>query len=227
MRACGKGRWLGTTEALAQDIRRVSDADFWQMRNATRKSFVAFVRQRISLQFAGRGASPEAVDRAKHLFDPNALTPRFSANRTVREYVEQHYLSAAAAYRERAADQGVMGRRMVDWRHALEGNWCKLRVADVNIQSDDEQHVFEVPVYLCDLDPGAVRVELYADGLDGAAPLRHEMTLARQLAGAPGVYVYSASASAARPPGDYTVRVIPHYDGVAVPLEETRILWQR
>ena len=29
------------------------------------------------------------------------LTPRFSANRTVREYTEQHYLPAAATYRER------------------------------------------------------------------------------------------------------------------------------
>jgi starch phosphorylase len=37
------------------------------------------------------------------------LTPRFSANRTVREYTEQHYLPAAAAYRERAADQGALG----------------------------------------------------------------------------------------------------------------------
>ena len=33
------------------------------------------------------------------------LTPRFSANRTVREYTEQHYLPAAAAYRARAAEQ--------------------------------------------------------------------------------------------------------------------------
>jgi starch phosphorylase len=155
------------------------------------------------------------------------LTPRFSANRTVREYVEQHYLPAAAAYRQRAAGQGAMGRRMVDWRLALEGNWSKLRFGEVNVQTNDQQHVFEVPVYFCDLDPGAVRVELYADGLDGAAPLRQEMTRARQLAGAPGSYVYSASATAARPPGDYTVRVVPYCDGVAVPLEETRILWQR
>ena len=29
------------------------------------------------------------------------------------------------------------------------------------------------------------------------------------------------------PPTDYTVRVIPHYDGVAVPLEVGTILWQR
>ncbi len=418
MRACGKGRWLAPTECLEQEIRRVSDAEFWQMRSAARKSFVEFVRQRISLQLAGRGASPGAVARAKDLFDPNALTlgfarrfatykrpnlllydperllrlltdpqrpvqlviagkahpadqagqelirqwtrfirrpevrphvvflsdydmhvterlvqgvdvrintprrpweasgtsgmkvlvngginlseldgwwaeaytpevgwalgdgqehgddpawdgaeakalydllegevvpefysrdkdglpvawiarmresmarltPRFSANRTVREYTEQHYLPGAAAYRRRAADQGLMGRRMVDWRHALEGNWSKLRCGEVNVQTNGEQHLFEVPVYLCDLEPEAVRVELYADGLDGAAPLRQAMTRTRQLAGAPGPYVYSASVSAARPAADYTVRVVPHCDGVAVPLEDTRILWQR
>ena len=48
------------------------------------------------------------------------LTPRFSANRTVREYTEQHYLPAAAAYRERAADKGAVGRHIVDWEHTLK-----------------------------------------------------------------------------------------------------------
>ena len=38
------------------------------------------------------------------------LTPRFSADRAVREYTEQHYLPAAAAYRERAAEQGRSGQ---------------------------------------------------------------------------------------------------------------------
>jgi starch phosphorylase len=32
-KACGKDRWLGTTEALEQDIRHVSDASFWQFRS--------------------------------------------------------------------------------------------------------------------------------------------------------------------------------------------------
>jgi starch phosphorylase len=32
--------------------------------------------------------------------------------------------------------------------------------------------------------------------------------------------------SAARPASDYTVRLIPSYTGVAVPLESLRILWQ-
>ena len=46
MAACGKDRWLGTTETLEQDIRRVSDADLWQLRTAASKSFVEYVRQR-------------------------------------------------------------------------------------------------------------------------------------------------------------------------------------
>ena len=49
-----------------------------------------------------------------------SLTPRFSADRAVREYTEQHYLPGAATYRERAADKGAAGRRMVDWQHAME-----------------------------------------------------------------------------------------------------------
>ena len=39
------------------------------------------------------------------------LTPRFSSNRAVREYTEQHYLPAASAYLERAADKGEIGVR--------------------------------------------------------------------------------------------------------------------
>jgi starch phosphorylase len=31
---------------------------------------------------------------------------------------------------------------------------------------------------------------------------------------------------AARPATDYTARVIPQHDGVAIPLEDARILWQ-
>ena len=42
------------------------------------------------------------------------LTPRFSANRTVREYTNSTYLPAAAAYRERAANKGAIGAQMVE-----------------------------------------------------------------------------------------------------------------
>ena len=81
------------------------------------------------------------------------LTPRFSANRTVREYTEQHYIPAAAAYRERAADKGAVGRQMVDWQHTLEQKWAALRFGEVKVETEAAQHVFEVQVCLNDLDP--------------------------------------------------------------------------
>ena len=104
------------------------------------------------------------------------LTPRFSVARTLREYTEQHYLPGAAAYRARAAGKGASARQIIDWRNKLEQNWARLRFGGVKVETDAEQHVFEVQVYLDDLDPKAVRVELYADGVDGGGAVRQEMT---------------------------------------------------
>ena len=76
--ACGKDRWLGTTETLEQDIRRVSDAASGNFAPPPARSLVEYARERLSRQLAVSGASPEAVDGAKHLFDPNALTLGFA-----------------------------------------------------------------------------------------------------------------------------------------------------
>jgi starch phosphorylase len=155
------------------------------------------------------------------------LTPRFSANRAVREYAEQHYLPAATAYRLRSADKGAMGKKMVDWKRALEQKWEMLHFGGVKVETRGQQHLFEVTLFLNDLDPEAVRIELYADGINGNAPKRQEMKRISQSADAPGGYVFSAAVPAARPESDYTARVIPWFADVAVPLENARILWQR
>jgi starch phosphorylase len=155
------------------------------------------------------------------------LTPRFSADRTVREYTEEHYLPAATACHSRVANKGAIGRQMMDWRHSLQQKWATLRFGEVKVETKGNEHMYEVQVYLNDLDPNAVRVELYADGVNGGSPVRQEMKRVREVAGASGGYVYSATVAAVRPPADYTARVIPHCDGVAVPLEAAHILWQR
>jgi starch phosphorylase len=415
---CGKDRWLGETETLGQNIRCASDTRLWQFRIAASKSLVEYARARLSRQLSASGASPEAAEVARHLFDPNTLTlgfarrfasykrpnlllhdperllrlltnpqrpvqlimagkahpadlagqaliqewmhfihrpearphviflsdydmhlteqlvqgvdvwintprrpweacgtsgmkvlvngginlseldgwwaeaytpevgwalgdgqehgddpawdtrdaealydllerevipefytrdeqgipgawvtrmresmaqltPRFSTNRTVREYTEQHYFPAASAYRERAANKGVIGVDMVNWRHELEQKWTALRFGEVQHDTDGKQHVFEVQAYLDDLDPETVRVELYANGINGAAPERVEMKRVRQLVGATNGHAYRAEVPATRPTSDYTARLIPHYPGVAIPLEANRILWQR
>ena len=111
------------------------------------------------------------------------LTPRFSANRTVREYTEQHYLPAAASYHKRSSDKGAMGKKLVNWQHTLEQKWAAIRFGEMKVETNEQQHIFEVEVYLNDIDPDAVRVELYADGINGGSPVRQEMKRVRQLAG--------------------------------------------
>src|SRR5450631_1348862 len=416
--SCGKDRWLGTTECLEHDIRRVSDVGLWHFRTAASKSFVVYARERLSLDLAAAGAPPEDVEAAKHLFDPNALTlgfarrfaaykrpnlllhdpqrllrlltnperpvqlilagkahpsdqagqalirewlhfirqpearphaiflsdydmlltehlvqgadvwintprrpweasgtsgmkvlvngginlseldgwwaeaytpdvgwalgdgqehhddpaldaieanalydlleravipefyardangisaawvkrmrasmaqltPRFSADRTVREYTEQHYLPAAIAYRARLANTGAVARQIVDWRHHLDAHWDSLSFGEVKVETLGDQHVFEVQVHLGAIDPKAVQVELYAEAIGEGEPSQQVMKRDRQIPGASSSYVYSAAVSASRAAADYTARVIPYGNGVAIPLEDSRIRWQR
>jgi starch phosphorylase len=375
--ACGKDRWLGTTEAMDRHIHGVSDEKLWELRTASTESLVEYTRERLSRQLAATGGSAEAVDEAKHLFDPKALTlgfarrfatykrpnlllhdpdrllrlltipgrpvqlviagkahpedqagqalihewisfirqpatrphivflsdydmllserlvqgvdvwtntprrpweasgtsgmkvlvnggvnlseldgwwaeaytpevgwalgdgrehgddpawdaleadalydlleqqvipefydrdprgipvawvnrmresmarltPRFSASRTVREYTEEHYLPAAAEYRARAAGKGAVGKQIVDWQHSLDDKWAALHLGEVKVETRGDKLAFELEVWLGDLDPHSVRIELYADGVDGGAPIRHEMKRGREPAGTAG-----------------------------------------
>ena len=91
------------------------------------------------------------------------LTPVFSANRTVREYTEKHYLPGAAAYCARAAEHGKAAAELLQWQRTLSENWAHIRFGQLQVETADGQHVFEVQVYLDDVNADAVRVELYAD----------------------------------------------------------------
>lgn len=155
------------------------------------------------------------------------LTPQFSANRMAREYTEHYYLPCAVAYRKRIADDCARAKQIADWRRELAQKWSAVRFGGIKIVSSDTRHLFEVHVYLNEITPEAVSVELYAEALNGGKAVRKTMNLLRPLAEAPGGYVYSAEVSAARRAAEYTARVIPHFSGVAVPLETSQILWQR
>ena len=121
----------------------------------------------------------------------------------------------------------AIGGQVVDWQHAVDRKWDSLSFGGLRVETNTDHHVFEVEIFLNDLGKNAARVELYAAGINGGDPVRQEMKWARLLPGAPDGCVYHATVPAARPAGDYTPRVIPHCDGVAVPLEDARILWQR
>ncbi|MHC1743119.1 MAG: alpha-glucan family phosphorylase [Syntrophobacteraceae bacterium] len=155
------------------------------------------------------------------------LTPRYSASRAVREYTERYYIPAAAAYRERAKDDGLLGKRQIDSLHELDRRWSTLRFGEMKVETDGKLHVFEAHVLLNGLDPDSVHVELYAEGVDGGEPVRQEMIRRRKLEGTADGYAYGAQVPATRPAADYTARLTPYRPDIAVPLEFARILWQR
>ena len=75
---------------------------------------------------------------------------------------------------------------------------------------------------------GFARTEMTVEARQAHAGARHVEPLGHDGERGDGVEGQAtAVVSAARPPSDYTARVIPHYDGVAVPLEAGHILWQR
>jgi starch phosphorylase len=155
------------------------------------------------------------------------LTPRFSADRTVREYTEQHYLPATKAYIERAANNGALGKQINDWLHNLEQNWDSMHFGEVKFETSETQHMFDARIYFNNLDPETLQVELFANGINGEAPIVTKMTRGIKLDGTANGYLYHKSVNATRPALDYTARVIPYYPNVSVPLEISRILWQK
>ena len=155
------------------------------------------------------------------------LTPLFSSNRMVREYVEKLYLPAAKAYRDRSADGARKSIQLCQWRRTLEAHWQRLRFGNMEFQEKDGTNIFKVPVYLDGLDPKAVQVQLYAEPRSEKESEIHIMIQGEEISNPKRGYSYSARIPARRSAGDFTPRIIPAFDGALVPIEANLILWYR
>ena len=152
------------------------------------------------------------------------LTPAFSATRCVREYTEKHYVPLAAAYLRRSSDGQQTAKSLLTWRRKLTDHWSRLRFGAVHVETEEEEHRFQVQVYLDELDPDAIQVELYAEALDAGEPVRHVMVRGEPLVGE-NAWRYLAAIPANRSASDFTPRVIPRHPEAFVPLEAPEILW--
>ncbi len=153
------------------------------------------------------------------------LTPVFSTNRAVRQYTEEHYLPAAAAYCERSAEHGKLAMGLLEWTRQVERHWPAVRFGSLTVEKEDGQFLFVVQVYLDELEPDAVCVELYRDTANG--PFHQPMQRGQALVGSIHGYQYSTRVPADGAPNDYTPRAIPCKAGALIPLETNRIVWQR
>lgn len=155
------------------------------------------------------------------------LAPRFSANRMVREYVEDIYLPAAELFHRRDGDGARLGKELLAWRTRLERDWRTIHFGRLEAEEQGGAWSISVPVYLGELDPNDVRVELYADPIGDEPPTRVAMDAVAELPGAVHGALYRACVPGGRPASDYTPRVIPHHEGARVPLECSLIAWYR
>jgi starch phosphorylase len=156
------------------------------------------------------------------------LTPRFSANRMVREYTERYYLRAAAACRRRCAERGKLGTEIAAWQQHLAEGWCRLRFGALYVIRSGSLLRFDVQVYLDNVEPTAVEVELYAEPLQtNSAPTRVVMERERPLPGAVQGFLYTVTVETDRSAGDFTPRILPNHAEAAIPLEAAMVLWQR
>lgn len=155
------------------------------------------------------------------------LTPWYSANRSVRQYTQEYYLPAAQEYQQRAAARGEGAIQLVNWMHDLEKKWKQLSFRDIWVETRQDFLFFEVQVYLHDFRPDEIKVQLYADGLPGEGPEKHDMQPAGKQTDQPCQASFSVTIPALRPASDYTPRIVPAYEKAAFPLECAFILWPR
>lgn len=155
------------------------------------------------------------------------LTPKYSSNRSVREYLEKYYLPAAAAYCRRTTNKSALGIEVSNWSKWIAENWSSVHFGQVAVREENNQHVFQAQVSLGRLDPDQIEVQVYAEPLADGVAFRQKMQLTPSGNAPTGYVLYKARVPATRPADDYTARVIPSYPGVSVPLEAAQILWQR
>jgi starch phosphorylase len=155
------------------------------------------------------------------------LTPRFSADRSVRDYTEQHYIPAAKAYCIRSAEKEERAKLIVDWMHILQQNWNTMYFGERFVTTIANQHTFIIHLFLQSIDSNAIQVELFANGENGEAPCIIKMMHREFIGELNNEHIYSSIVCTNRPASDFTARVIPYFESVAVPLEINLILWER
>jgi starch phosphorylase len=157
----------------------------------------------------------------------SVLTPSFASSRMMREYIEKAYLPLASALRARTADDNRLAKQLCHWAETVQGHWQSLHIGRPAVSHDHDHWRFSVPIFLGEIAPDCVQVELFANEQDGAPA---EVVLLHQEQRIPGSahgYVYAGEVGGTRRAEDYTLRVVPYHDAAFIPSEFPLIAWQR
>ena len=156
------------------------------------------------------------------------LTPRFSCNRMLREYLERFYLPAAAGHQMRLNNNGKLAVELREWQLHLQQHWHEIHLGELHVVGSKMQ----LSVQLGGILPEQVRVQLVADTNTDANGEIHigvtlEMELEHNLRSDALTWRYAVNKPADRPLDHFTARVIPAHPQANIPAELQLIAWQR
>jgi starch phosphorylase len=207
------------------DGREHDDDPAWD--EAEAEQLYALLEQRVIPEFYNRDENGVPVAWISRMRESMArLAPAFSATRCVQEYLKKYYVPLAESYARRSSKEQTIAEGLREWRRQLDDHWPRLRFTAMKVETEANEHHFQVDVHLDELNPDAVRVEIYADPLGGGEPVRQGMAREEALAGE-RTWRYSVRVGADRPASDFTPRVVPSHPDAFVPLEASQILWYR
>ena len=83
-----------------------------------------------------------------------------------------------------------------------------------------------VPVYMGEVSPDSVRIDLFADATPEFAPEAILLHQEHAIPGSTNGYIYAGAVTSSRPLEDFTVRVVPYHPDALLPAELPLIAWQ-
>lgn len=192
------------------------------------KSLYDILEKKIVPEFYDR--DPDGVPRTwltRIRNSMNELTPAFGGARMLQDYVEKSYLPLAGALRKRLKDGCTMAKDMHQWSLTLRGRWQGLHIGTPKATQTDGAVNLVVPVFLGEIEPSCVRVEMFADAKGTTASEALELHREHAIPGSINGYIYAGVVSISRPLEDYTVRVVPYHPDAFLPSELPLIAWQQ
>lgn len=157
----------------------------------------------------------------------HSLTPVFGGARMMKDYLEKAYIPLAGAVRERCGNNFAKAKALNEWARTLHARWSTLHIGKPTIRQNDAGWDVAVPIYMGEVPPSSVRVEMFADA---GTELAQKIIQLRQEQAIPGTtngFIYVGDVDASRSMDDYTVRVVAEHPDAVLPAELPLISWQR
>ncbi|MGF2734797.1 alpha-glucan family phosphorylase [Marinobacter sp. DUT-1] len=151
------------------------------------------------------------------------LTPHYSANRMVREYVEDFYRPMIALGQQRDPDTA---HDLVQETREINAHWSRLRFTSIEVEEQDQNQAFMVDVYLDGVPAEHIGVELVAEASEYGPRQVQAMERKQAMEGSARGWIYQCTVPA-RPEGHYTPRIRVSDDRLNLPLENASVLWLR